>query len=130
MRGKKITVEDVRIMRRLRDEEGLSNNQIAERLDLSCSTVIRCIGKQGFRSASMEVPAREPAQIESKNPKCALPIIRRRVTLKGLAITIDLDSDSNMCEIRSNSDSMQFEAIVPCELLEQIGLELIEASKF
>lgn len=129
MKGKKTTVEDVRIMMRLREEEGLSNRQIAERLDIGINTVYRCIGAAGYRIVSCSTPVADKPT-EPEQPKCALPIIRRRITLKGLALTLELDSKDNTCAIRANSDSLQFEGIVPCELLEQIGLELIEASKY
>ena len=130
MRGKKMSIEDVRIMERLRSEEKLSNREIAERMDISYFTVHRLLGPQGFRSPNREKPIPKEPEKKSAKPSCALPIVRRRVTLKGLALTFELDTEDNMCFIQSNSPSLQFEASVPSKLLEQLGMELIEASKF
>lgn len=114
-------------MRTLR-ERGFSNAEIAAQLDLSYQSVYRVLGKQGFRAESSPTTA-QAVPVAIKPTDFGLPVIRRRVTLKGLFCTFEMDSEDKNVVIKSLSPQMVLEGIVPLEALEFLGNEFIQASK-
>lgn len=129
MRSPAIDKETVSNMLRLR-EEGYTNAEIAAQFDISTATVLHHIGKQPFRK-----PRSERAVIAEKHepPRCNLNIDRRIVTLSGLFLSFEMDTEDDMCSIRlKNEDDgdVKFRATVPRALLEALGNEILEAAKF
>ena len=118
MRSPAIDKETVSNMLRLR-EEGYTNAEIAAQFDLSPATVLHHIGRQPFRKPRSE--------------RCAIPAKRRIVTLSGIFLSFEMDTEDDTCLIRLKNDDdgdMKFRATVPRALLEALGNEILEAAKF
>ena len=129
MRSSAIDKETVSNMLRLR-EEGYTNAEIAAQFDLSPATVLHHIGRQPFRKPRSERCA-IPAKPEP--PRCNLNIDRRIVTLSGVFLSFEMDTEDDTCLIRLKSDDngdIKFRATVPRTLLEALGNEILEAAKF
>lgn len=128
MRSPAIDKETVSNMLRLR-EEGYTNAEIAAQFDLSPTTVIHHIGRQPFRKPRSERCA-IPAKPELS--RCNLNIDRRVVTLSGVFLSFEMDTEDDSCHIftKSDEEGMKFRATVPRALLEALGNEILEAAKF
>ena len=129
MRSPAIDKETVSNMLRLR-EEGYTNAEIAAQFDLSPATVLHHIGRQPFRKPRSERCA-IPAKPELS--RCNLNIDRRIVTLSGVFLSFEMDTEDDTCLIRLKSDDngdVKFRATVPRALLEALGNEILEAAKF
>ena len=75
------------------------------------------------------------ASLRPQNPSlraCNLNIDRRIVTLSGVFLSFEMDTEDDSCRIftKSDEDGMKFRATVPRALLEALGNEILEAAKF
>ena len=96
----------VREMQEMRDNEGMSNNEIAEALDVFYMTVYKYIGAQpkGLRKARKVLQDRQPIK-EEPAPAC-LVLQNRNIELHGVVGVYGIDCKAQSVHITYNGHDM------------------------
>ena len=103
-----VTVSEMLALR----EQGLSNTDIANVLEISRATVFRYIGKQGCRMESMAAFKEKPKAVEPEAPEVETPEIKRAVdeivvhseSISSKSGTIKADIDYKSCSVIIGDD--------------------------
>lgn len=121
MRGICTTSKDVQEMRRLRNE-GRTNFEIANLMNISYRTVIRNIGKQPSRKDLYSLATK----INSKGQRlCVNSIITK---LAGKYVNFEIDQSGKVIVVLSKTDDEI--GVMSAEELRVIGEEFIEAANY
>ena len=106
MKRSLMEIVSVREMQEMRDNEGMSNNEIAEALDVSYMTVYKYIGAQpkGLRKARKVPQDRQPIK-EEPAPAC-LVLQNRNIELHGVVGVYGIDCKAQSVHITYNGHDM------------------------